>query len=90
MLYEGFKADKDCFAKLLTALCADCRMDKAVSAFTDIVAKHPDIVFHLDNHIIPFMTMTELINAGMNDKAEIVLTLSRSLRTEACLPLSAK
>jgi len=33
MLYEGFKADKDCFAKLVTALCADGRMDEVRHAF---------------------------------------------------------
>ena len=84
MLSEGFIPHKDCFEELVTDLCADGRMDEAVSVYTDIVVKHPDSDFHLDNHI-PFMILTQLINAGMNDKAEIVLTLSRSLRTEACL-----
>jgi pentatricopeptide repeat protein len=85
MLTEGFTPDKDYFAKLVTALFADGRMDDAVCAYGNIAVMYPHSDVHLDSHI-PLMIITELINAGMNDKAEIVLTLSRNLRTEACLP----
>jgi len=67
MLSEGFKPDKHSFAKLVTALCADGRMDEAVGAYRDIVMKHPHSDVQLDNQI-PIMIMTKLINAGMNDK----------------------
>jgi pentatricopeptide repeat protein len=63
MLSEGFIPDKDCFTELVTALCAHGRMDETVSVYIDIVVKHPESDFHLDNHI-PFMIMTQLINAG--------------------------
>ncbi|AES77270.2 PPR superfamily protein [Medicago truncatula] len=82
MLYEGFKPDKDCFAKLATALCADGRMDEAVSAYRDIVMKHPHSDVHLDNQI-PIMIMTELINSGMNDKAATVFTLANGSQAKA-------
>jgi hypothetical protein len=75
MLSEGFEPDKDCFAKLVAALCADGRIDEAVNAYRAIVMKHPHSDVHLDNQI-PIMIMTELINSGMNDKAATVFTLA--------------
>jgi hypothetical protein len=64
MLSKGFiPEDKDCFAKLVTALCAHGRMDEAVCAYVIIAVMHPESDFHLDNHI-PFMIMTQLLNAG--------------------------
>jgi len=75
MLSEGFKPDKDCFAKLVAALCADGRMDETVSIYRDIVMKHPHSDVHLDNQI-PIMIMTKLINSGMNANAVTVFALA--------------
>jgi len=75
MLSEGFEPDKDCFAKLVTALCVEGRIDEAIGAYHDIVMKHPHSDVHLDNQI-PIMIMTQLITSGMNHKAATVFTLA--------------
>ena len=90
MRSKRFKPDKDSFVGLVTVLCAEGRIDEAVSAYRDIVMKYPRSDFHLDNDIL-FMIMTELINAAKTDEAATVFGLSRSPRTqEALLPSSAK
>lgn len=59
MRSKRFKPDKISFVGIVTALCAQGRIDEAVSTYRDIAIKYPPGDFQLD-HQIPLMIMTKL------------------------------
>ncbi|XP_027341824.1 putative pentatricopeptide repeat-containing protein At1g16830 isoform X1 [Abrus precatorius] len=71
MIDKGFVPDKYSFAGLLSALCAEGRIDEAVNVYRGVVMSYLDTDAHIHTVII-----SELIKAGKYHKAASIFKLA--------------